>query len=102
MDFSLAQRQTAEAFSSSIVPRLCDYIRIPNKSPDFDPDWKAHGHMDRAADLSRNAAWTTNARQIQAAATPSGERAFPAFGFSGFPHHAGCATGVFGSTGGLG
>ena len=55
MDFSLARRQTAEAFSASIVPRLCDYIRIPNKSPDFDPDWKAHGHMDRAAELM--AAW---------------------------------------------
>jgi len=55
MDFSLAQRQTAEAFSASIVPRLCDYIRIPNKSPDFDPDWQAHGHMDRAAELM--AAW---------------------------------------------
>jgi acetylornithine deacetylase/succinyl-diaminopimelate desuccinylase-like protein len=55
MDFPLALRQTGETFSNSIVPRLCDYIRIPNKSPDFDPDWKAHGHMDRAADLM--AAW---------------------------------------------
>ncbi len=55
MDFPLALRQTAETFDSSIVPRLCDYIRIPNKSPDFDPDWQAHGHMDRAAELM--AAW---------------------------------------------
>ena len=55
MDFPSALRQTGEAFSTSIVPRLCDYIRIPNKSPDFDPDWKAHGHMDRAAELM--AAW---------------------------------------------
>jgi len=55
MDFPLALRQTAATFDSSIVPRLCDYIRIPNKSPDFDPDWQAHGHMDRAAELM--AAW---------------------------------------------
>ncbi|MFZ2509343.1 MAG: M20/M25/M40 family metallo-hydrolase, partial [Steroidobacteraceae bacterium] len=55
MDFSLALRQTGETFSSSIVPQLCDYIRIPNKSPDFDAEWKSHGHMDRAADLM--AAW---------------------------------------------
>nr|WP_298688308.1 M20/M25/M40 family metallo-hydrolase [uncultured Dongia sp.] len=34
-----------------IVPTLVDYIRIPNKSPAFDPDWAAHGHMDRAVDL---------------------------------------------------
>lgn len=31
-----------------IVPALCDYICIPNKSPAFDPDWAAHGHMARA------------------------------------------------------
>ncbi len=36
-------------WDDEIVPSLVEYIRIPNKSPDFDPDWKAHGHMDRAA-----------------------------------------------------
>ena len=34
-----------------IVPVLQDYIRIPNKSPAFDPDWEAHGHMERAVEL---------------------------------------------------
>jgi acetylornithine deacetylase/succinyl-diaminopimelate desuccinylase-like protein len=27
---------------------LRDYVRIPNLSPAFDPEWAAHGHMDRA------------------------------------------------------
>jgi len=40
-----------EQFRGSIVPTLTDYVRIPNKSPMFDPEWKAHGHMDRAVDL---------------------------------------------------
>ena len=40
-----------ERFAKSIVPTLIDYIRIPNKSPSFDPEWKAHGHMDKAVDL---------------------------------------------------
>ena len=40
-----------ERFTTSIVPTLIDYIRIPNKSPTFDPQWKAHGHMDRAVAL---------------------------------------------------
>ena len=40
-----------EQFSSSIVPTLTEYIRIPNKSPSFDPAWKANGYMDRAVDL---------------------------------------------------
>ena len=38
-----------------IVPTLTDYIRIPNKSPMFDPAWEKHGHMAKAVDLF--AAW---------------------------------------------
>jgi len=34
-----------------IVPVLEEYIRIPNKSPIFDPDWESHGHMERAVEL---------------------------------------------------
>jgi acetylornithine deacetylase/succinyl-diaminopimelate desuccinylase-like protein len=40
-----------EVWERSIVPALEDYIRIPNKSPAFDPDWQAHGHMARAVEL---------------------------------------------------
>ncbi len=42
-------------WEESILPALADYIRIPNESPFFDPEWEAHGHMDRAVELSR--AW---------------------------------------------
>jgi acetylornithine deacetylase/succinyl-diaminopimelate desuccinylase-like protein len=38
-------------FATSIVPALTDYIRIPNQSPAFDPDWERAGHMRRALDL---------------------------------------------------
>ncbi len=50
-DTDAARAQVEETFSTSIVPTLIDYIRIPNKSPDFDPAWKEHGHMDRAVEL---------------------------------------------------
>src|SRR5687768_2787834 len=40
-----------EQFAKSIVPTLVEYIKIPNKSAMFDPDWKKNGHMDRAVDL---------------------------------------------------
>jgi acetylornithine deacetylase/succinyl-diaminopimelate desuccinylase-like protein len=40
-------------WDDSIVPTLCDYIRIPNKSVNFDPQWSEHGHMDKAAELMR-------------------------------------------------
>lgn len=55
MDFERARALTAKTFDESIVPQLCDYIRIPNKSPLFDADWQQHGYMDRAAELM--AAW---------------------------------------------
>lgn len=42
------QRFVETTWDESILPELCEYIRIPNKSPIFDPDWEAHGHMERA------------------------------------------------------
>lgn len=50
------QIQKCESFISniwdnSILPCLTDYIRIPNKSPLFDPEWQANGHMDKAVKL---------------------------------------------------
>lgn len=40
-------------WDNSIVPALCEYIRIPNKSENFDSDWAQHGYMDQAAELMR-------------------------------------------------
>ena len=37
-------------WDEEIVPELVEYIRIPNKSPLFDPDWEANGHMQKAVD----------------------------------------------------
>ncbi|MGH7388720.1 MAG: M20 family metallopeptidase [Candidatus Rokuibacteriota bacterium] len=42
-----------ETWDAQIVPALTDYIRIPAKSPMFDPAWREHGHLDRAVDLVR-------------------------------------------------
>jgi acetylornithine deacetylase/succinyl-diaminopimelate desuccinylase-like protein len=38
-------------WDTEILPALQDYIRIPSESPLFDPDWHAHGHMQRAVAL---------------------------------------------------
>jgi acetylornithine deacetylase/succinyl-diaminopimelate desuccinylase-like protein len=38
-------------WDETIVPTLVEYIKIPNKSPNFDPQWQEHGHMDRAVEL---------------------------------------------------
>jgi acetylornithine deacetylase/succinyl-diaminopimelate desuccinylase-like protein len=42
-----------ETWTSSIVPALEQYIRIPNQSPLFDPDWRSNGHMHKAVALAR-------------------------------------------------
>jgi acetylornithine deacetylase/succinyl-diaminopimelate desuccinylase-like protein len=38
-------------WKETIVPTLVEYIKIPNKSPMFDPKWAEHGHMDKAVAL---------------------------------------------------
>lgn len=51
MDLERILARSQEIWDDSILPTLTEYIRIPNLSPAFDPDWKAHGHMHRAVDL---------------------------------------------------
>ena len=54
MNTSRLKQYIDNVWDKSIVPTLCDYIRIPNKSVNFDPQWAEHGHMDRAAELLRH------------------------------------------------
>ncbi|MCL9683510.1 M20 family metallopeptidase [Legionella maioricensis] len=35
-------------WQEEILPSLCDYIKMPNKSPHFDTQWQEHGYMDQA------------------------------------------------------
>lgn len=51
MNIEHARAYIDPLWEESILPRLVDYIRIPNKSPAFDPEWAAHGHMDQAVAL---------------------------------------------------
>ncbi|MBT4752264.1 MAG: M20/M25/M40 family metallo-hydrolase [Candidatus Marinimicrobia bacterium] len=39
-------------WDENIIPPLIDYIKIPNKSPSFDSEWKSNGHMDRVLVLA--------------------------------------------------
>lgn len=52
LDLQQAQSSIDTLWEDSILPQLVEYIRIPAKSVDFDPDWKAHGHIDAAVDLA--------------------------------------------------
>ncbi len=48
MDHQAAQKFVDEKWMDEIVPELVEYIKIPNKSPHFDPDWEKHGYMEDA------------------------------------------------------
>ena len=48
MDNTQTHALVEKAWSGSILAELIDYIRIPNKSPAFDPHWQQHGYMEEA------------------------------------------------------
>ncbi|MBL8900933.1 MAG: M20 family metallopeptidase [Planctomycetes bacterium] len=51
MDTQRAQTLVEKTWDEQIVPQLTEYIRIPNKSPMFDPQWRENGHMEKAVAL---------------------------------------------------
>ncbi len=51
MDNSKTESFVNAMWDDSIIPELCEYIKVPNKSPIFDPDWEQHGYMDTAVHM---------------------------------------------------
>src|SRR5215469_14277906 len=50
MDNAALQNFVNRRWDESIVPTLMDYIRIPNKSPAFDPEWQGRGLIDQVVE----------------------------------------------------
>ncbi|HEU4460479.1 MAG TPA: M20 family metallopeptidase [Methylibium sp.] len=55
LDAAGLQHDVNRAWDERVVPELIDYIAVPAKSPMFDADWHAHGHID--AVVRRAAQW---------------------------------------------
>ena len=51
LDTAAAVAFSERAWEQEILPALAQYIRIPNKSPYFEPTWRELGHMARAVRL---------------------------------------------------
>src|SRR6202521_602806 len=51
MDLKRLSGSIGKTWDTSIVDRLVAYVRIPTKSPDFDPQWERNGHMEAAVQL---------------------------------------------------
>src|SRR5712691_5065698 len=64
MDSSSVRNYVEGVWNESAVPELIEYIRIPNKSPAFDREWHANGHMEQA--ITRFANWA-NAQRLDGA-----------------------------------
>ena len=62
LNISRALDEVSRAWDEDIVRQLTDYIRIPAKSPMFDPQWAVHGHLDT---VMRNAASWVESQKIE-------------------------------------
>jgi acetylornithine deacetylase/succinyl-diaminopimelate desuccinylase-like protein len=51
MDLARLSQWIDRTWDDSIIERLIAYVRIPNKSPLFDPQWEVHGYMEQAIGL---------------------------------------------------
>ena len=51
MDITRLKKFIEPFWDDSILPSITEYIRIPNKSPAFDPKWAEHGYMEDAVTL---------------------------------------------------
>ena len=62
LDAAAALSHVTAKWDSDIVKQLTDYIEIPAKSPGFDGDWAAHGHLET---VLRNAAQWVEAQKVE-------------------------------------
>lgn len=51
MDTTRLKHHVDTFWNDAILPSITEYIRIPNKSPAFDPGWAEHGYMEDAVRL---------------------------------------------------
>ena len=54
-DAAALAARIARHWDDDIVARLVEYVKLPAKSPHFDPDWRDHGHIESAIAQAR--AW---------------------------------------------
>ncbi len=55
LDTQAVAAHVGSSWQRHIVPELQRYIAVPAKSPSFEPDWAAHGHLHRV--LEQAADW---------------------------------------------
>src|SRR5262249_43824000 len=51
IDVKRATKFVDQCWGDEVIPTMDEYIKIPKKSPTFDPDWAAHGYLREAVRL---------------------------------------------------
>lgn len=51
MDSAKTRDFVESIWDDELIHELVEYIKIPNKSPMFEPDWEELGHMDKAVEM---------------------------------------------------
>ncbi len=49
LNVQTCQEYIEKVFNESYIPSLMEYIKIPNLSRNFDPDWQTNGLLEKAA-----------------------------------------------------
>ena len=65
MDAKTLKKYVEKQFAINVLPNLMNFIRIPNLSPDFDPDWKKNGLLIKAANLIISFAKSLNIKNAE-------------------------------------
>jgi hypothetical protein len=47
VDASKIKEFVYKEFDQSALPALIEYVKIPNTSPSFDPEWKTNGLLEK-------------------------------------------------------
>lgn len=50
MNLADLKHLTDARWERELIPLLADYVKVPAMSPGFDPDWAAHGHLQRVVE----------------------------------------------------
>ena len=51
MDNKKTAEFVGKMWDDEIIPYISEYIKVPNTSPHFDPDWEKHGHLETAVKM---------------------------------------------------
>lgn len=66
MDTKKLESYVDNYWETKIIPKLIEYVKIPNQSPLYDPNWKTNGLINQAAQLELDWVKSQNVKGLEA------------------------------------